>query len=220
MARARLVSKKISESERVNDLPGDGALLYTWMITHTDKYGRMKAMPLLIKNTVFPLRNVTLKNIKLWLNLMEASKKDGLGLIERYEVDDKHYLYMPGFDSEQSPQGGYKWRDNEKIDSGIPAPPDLIPPSGPKLDKPLGEVATCYADNIGNLTPIISEAIKDLNDEYGSARCIEAIKESAKKGVHNIKYITAILEGRGREPPKKAATGESAFDKIVTGGDK
>lgn len=221
MARTRLVSQKICWSERVNALPGEGPLLYTWMITHTDKYGRMKALPLLIKNTVFPLRQVTLKNIKFWLKCMEDSKKNGVGLIEMYKVEGKEYLYMPGFDSEQAPKGGSTWRDREKIDSGIPAPPDWIPDSDeiPQVetgkDKKLAEVAQCYEDNIGSITPIIAESIKDLYKTYGLNRCMDAFREAAKHNVHKISYITAILEGRGKKPTKVTGKGNPFGDRVT-----
>ena len=236
MARARLVSQKISESERVNTLPAEAALLYTWMIAHTDKYGRMKAHPLAIKNKVFPLRHVTLAKIRKFLSLMANAKKNKLGLIELYEVEGRHYLYMPGFDTEQKPETKPKpgekpdgWRKKEG-DSGIPAPPnyrlgmlshqipiglDEIPPPDqptelPTLDEKLGKVNDSYEQNIGLLTPMIADKIKDLYDTYGANFCLDAFQEAVNNNVRKMSYITAILErwkaeGRTKQPTKGKA---------------
>ncbi len=244
MAKSRMLGNKISMSERVNALPGEGPLLYTWMIPHLDKYGRMKALDILIKNTVFPLRRATLKNIKHWLDCMEENTKDGLGLIVRYEVDGKKYLYMPGFDTEQKPQTKPKpgqkdddgWRGREG-DSGIPAPPfykpgmltheiplkpsDEIPSPPPddipepELDKKKGEVYKCFEDNISMLTPMIAEEMDKHYKKYGYEKCMYAIRESANQGKRSLAYITAILEGRGKKPSKTAAKA-SPFDDRVT----
>ena len=230
MAKSRLINNKISESERVNALPAEAALLFTWMITHTDKYGRMKAHPLAIKNKVFPLRRITLVNIKRFLALMANSKKNGLGLIELYEVEGRQYLYLPGFDTEQKPKTKPKpgqeedegWRGKEG-DSGIPAPPlykpgmltheipltpsdDIpAPPSDdipePEVDKKLGKAYTIYEENIGQLTPMIADEIELLCKTHGPRWFEDACKEAAKHNVRNIKYITKILERWEKEGP-------------------
>lgn len=223
MARARLISQKICWSERVNALPLMAEILYYRMILHTDKYGRLKAEPILIKNTILPLRKVTLKMVRYYLELMENSKKNGLGLIQRYEVEGRKYLYMPGFDSEQAPEGGTAWRGRETVDSGIPAPPDWIPPSEetPVVDKKLGKVFTCYEDNIGLLTPMIADELKAAEKLYPVNWIIDAIQEAVKQNKRKWSYISAILErwkaeGRGPKKPAKVQGEENPLSKLVT----
>lgn len=66
-----------------------------------------------------------------------------------------------------------------------------------KIEKPenaAGAAFTAYADNIGGLTPIISDNLGDLIDEYGADTIIEAIHEAVKYNGRSLKYITAILD--------------------------
>jgi DnaD/phage-associated family protein len=106
MARGRMVNKKISNSKRVNDLPLQAQLLFTWLIPHLDCNGCFWGSAQMIKSLVLPRKNWTKKQIESWLKIMEASKNsEGIPLIYRYKVrnfsDAEQYLFMPGFDSEQ-----------------------------------------------------------------------------------------------------------------------
>jgi len=167
MATARLLRQKISMSQRVNALPLPARLLFTWMIPHLDVEGRMSGDPLIIKRTVFPLTRFSKRQIAQWLDLMEAqvdpvTKK---GLIQQYEVDGYKYLWMPGFDSEQSqktPAAGERpaWK-NRETPSKIPPPPGVKDPPiqrqpkkeqdvPVKIDSRLAEMVKCYEENISH----------------------------------------------------------------------
>jgi DnaD/phage-associated family protein len=52
-----------------------------------------------------------------------------------------------------------------------------------------------YEENIGPLTPLISDAIKDAECTYSSEWLRRAILEAAKSNVRNMKYIEGILQG-------------------------
>lgn len=52
-----------------------------------------------------------------------------------------------------------------------------------------------YESNIGPLTPMISEAIKDAEQTYSPEWLERAILEAAKSNVRKMKYIEAILQG-------------------------
>jgi DnaD/phage-associated family protein len=54
---------------------------------------------------------------------------------------------------------------------------------------------TLYESNIGPLTPMISEAIKDAEKTYTQAWVARAILEAAKSNVRKMKYIEGILLG-------------------------
>lgn len=120
MARGRIVNKKITVDERVNNLPGDGPLFFTWLITHLDRNGRYSANTSVLKGNIFPLRRASEKQINQWLSLMESSKNgDNKPLIFRYEVAGKRVLEMPGFNGEQI---GLPWA--KESDEYPPPPPD------------------------------------------------------------------------------------------------
>lgn len=123
MARGRMINNKISVSFRVNKLPGDAALLYTWLVSHLDCKGRFFGNPTIIKGRVFPLRSASPNKINNWLELMESLRDDetGLPLLFRYTVNNNVYLEMPGFLGEQ--KGSWR-RDREQPE--YPPPPATI----------------------------------------------------------------------------------------------
>ena len=52
-----------------------------------------------------------------------------------------------------------------------------------------------YESNIGPLTPIISDTIKDMEQTYTEAWVLRAIQEAVTSNVRNLKYIGGILAG-------------------------
>ena len=52
-----------------------------------------------------------------------------------------------------------------------------------------------YESNIGPLTPIISDTLKDMEQTYTEAWVLRAIQEAATSNVRNLKYIGGILAG-------------------------
>lgn len=214
MAEARLLRKKISNSERVNSLPIGAALLFTWMIPHLDREGRMSGNPKIVKRTVFPLQNFSLDTIDKWLDQMQELKDDvtGYGLVERYEVNGHQYLWMPGFDGEQGkardPSATPSWKMRESP-SDIPPPPDVPiqspEPSTPAkkrafehteeiVDPVFKEMIVTFEDNIGICTPILADRIKDIQDNYPEGWFSKAVQEAVTYGKRNLKYIERVLE--------------------------
>lgn len=231
MARARLVGNKISRSERVNSLPVPAALLFTWLITHLDREGRFSGNPRIVKNSVFPLQNFTLATIDRWLDLMQSLKDDiyGFGLIERYEAGGNQYLWCPGFDGEQSPQGGNKWKKNE-TPSDIPPPPGLPAPipeeAAPStesdddiLDPVFKQMVRIYIDNISDkLGSVISQRLQAIQDEYPEGWFSKAVEEAVAYNKRNLKYIERILErwkNENVDPLKKGGPGPSKHERII-----
>lgn len=84
MARGRMLSRDISLDEKVDALSDDTArLLFTWLIPHLDREGRMYGDALLFKSIVAPRRNYSTKRVEKYLLEME-----NLGLIERYFAEN------------------------------------------------------------------------------------------------------------------------------------
>jgi DnaD/phage-associated family protein len=61
-----------------------------------------------------------------------------------------------------------------------------------------------YEENIGPLTPLIADSLKDAVDEYSEEWVVDALAESVKQNKRNWKYADAILrrwkvEGRAQK---------------------
>ena len=103
MARGRMINKKVSNSKRVNDMPLQAQLLFTWLIPHLDCNGCFYGSAQMIKSLVIPRKNWSKKLVEKCLTIMENSKNnEGTPLICRYTVNSESYLIMPGFASEQT----------------------------------------------------------------------------------------------------------------------
>lgn len=103
-----MLRAQISISEQVNDLSLKAALLFTWMIPHTDDFGRMLGSPKKVKAIVVPLReDFTSKDVDDALNEMHK-----IGLICRYKLNDESYIQFIKFETHQ--QGLHK-RTKSKI---------------------------------------------------------------------------------------------------------
>ena len=56
-----------------------------------------------------------------------------------------------------------------------------------------------YENNVGPITPIIVEELKDAVERYSEQWVIEAIEEAVRKSARNWTYIEAILKNRRQE---------------------
>lgn len=65
--------------------------------------------------------------------------------------------------------------------------PELI------IEKPTN-IFTLYEENVGLLTPMIAEELRDAEKTYPEAWLKDAIKEAVNAGKRNWRYISAILE--------------------------
>jgi DNA replication protein len=76
------------------------------------------------------------------------------------------------------------------------------PASAPPSER--SNIYKLYEQNIGPLTPLIADSLKDAETEYPPEWIEEAINEAVKRNKRNWKYVEAILrgwkeEGRGKE---------------------
>lgn len=94
-----MINKSISVSEQVNGLPSIfDKLLFTWMIPHTDDFGRMSGSPAKVKALVVPmLDGVKLKDVEQALHNMHSAE-----LIIWYEVEGEKYVQFPNFEVHQT----------------------------------------------------------------------------------------------------------------------
>lgn len=74
----------------------------------------------------------------------------------------------------------------------------------------LAKISNLYEDNIGRLTSVIGERLKDIADKYPAGWFEEALKKAVELEHRNLKYIEAILERwqtEGFKSPKKKGGG-------------
>lgn len=119
MARIRTIKPSFFNSEDVSELPLRARLTWIGLWTHCDDQGRTKDNVKLIKAAVWPLDNVSLRDVEEDL----ATLADH-GRIVRYQVGGRRYLAV------------VNWHEHQKINkptpSRIPPPPkDGGPPPNP-----------------------------------------------------------------------------------------
>jgi hypothetical protein len=113
MAEKRMLSKVISISEKVNTLPDIfDMLLYTWLIPHTDDFGRMAGSPAKVKALVVPMLDRSIKDVE-----QSLGKLHNAGLVIWYEVNKEKFIQIDNFEKHQD---GLKRRTVSKI----PVPKD------------------------------------------------------------------------------------------------
>ncbi|GAJ01175.1 unnamed protein product [marine sediment metagenome] len=83
---------------------------------------------------------------------------------------------------------------------------------GGELVGELAVISKLYEENIGMLTPVAADRLKDISERYPPGWFGEALKEAVAGGARNLKYIEAILERWGVEgfksPRTKGGEGE------------
>jgi len=60
--------------------------------------------------------------------------------------------------------------------------------------EPQPDIFGCYEQNIGMLTPLVADELKEAEKNYPSQWIIEAIREAALNNKRNWRYISRILE--------------------------
>jgi DNA replication protein len=83
----------------------------------------------------------------------------------------------------------------EKIKNGELKLPGLkTGKSAPAVAEPLPDIFTLYEQNIGMLTPMIADELRDAESRYPAGWIHDAIKEAVLHNKRNIRYISKILE--------------------------
>ena len=64
----------------------------------------------------------------------------------------------------------------------------------PQHTTPPSNIFKLYEENIGMLSPMLIDELKEIEKNYPSGWIVEAIKEAVTNNKRNLKYITKILE--------------------------
>lgn len=117
----RILKESICSSDTVDDLSWFEEVFFYRLIVNCDDYGRTDARPAILKANLFPLKDITAKNIENALCKLSA-----VGLVYRYIVNDKPYLQLVTWEKYQqvrtkkskypSPDEGIPYDENAKRD--------------------------------------------------------------------------------------------------------
>lgn len=110
MARIRTIKPEFFTSEVVASLPLRARLTWIGIWTHADDEGRCRDNAKLIKAAVYPLDDLPAADVEEDLDALADR-----GLIQRYEVEGKHYFHIPGWHEHQY--------INKPTPSRLPDPP-------------------------------------------------------------------------------------------------
>ncbi len=81
-------------------------------------------------------------------------------------------------------------------------------------DNNLAQIVNCYENNIGGISPIVADELKDISTEVSAEWFAEAVKEACTNNVRRLSYIKSILErwqvdGFKSQPGKKRTGGRA-----------
>ncbi|OBA07866.1 DNA replication protein DnaD [Paenibacillus polymyxa] len=239
MAEKRMISKVISISEKVNMLPElFDMLLFTWMIPHTDDFGRLAGSPAKVKALVVPMLDKTLAEIADSLRRLDKN-----GLIVWYETEGEKVVQVINFEKHQ--QGLHKRTKSKFPDiPGNSGNFPKIPPEGKGTEEnrteenrteenrteekgreqvsPDGDSSLnpyrYYENGFGIMSPVVRDNIDDLSKEYGDRWLCEAMKIAILRGKRNMAYVHGILKSWHAdgidEPWKEEQTNEKSEGSI------
>ena len=111
----------------------------------------------------------------------------------------------------QNPDGGFYFLNSPRGRASVEAMQSGDWRASGRISQPPREVPNIYKiyeENIGPLTSIIADALKDAEQNYEPEWIAEAINEAVKLNVRNWKYIEAILrrwkeEGRAQKQNRR-----------------
>jgi hypothetical protein len=162
MADGRILSKRITRSDKVSGLSTDTArMIYSWIIPYLDVDGRMEANPRLMKSDIAPLLDhITPKVIQ---DILDELKKEKLIIL--YQVENKQYLQLIKFDENQP-----NLRKDREKKSQIPEAPAEVKPKKAQLRQDSGEAPAevphkinISKDNISKVKESPEETAPDIS---------------------------------------------------------
>ena len=140
----RIIKESICSSESVDSLSWFEEVFFYRLIVNCDDYGRMDARPAILMAKLFPLKDITNKQIETALNKLSTA-----GMVKLYVCDQKPYLQLATWERHQSIRAKK---------SKYPAPEETIHPSSEIICKQMKSSASKCPRN-----PIQSESNPNTN---------------------------------------------------------
>jgi hypothetical protein len=92
----RIIKESICSSDTVDKLSWFEECFFYRLMVNCDDYGRMDARSAILKSRLFPLKNVTDKQMEAALNTLRTA-----GIVEVYMYDDRPFLQLRTWDKHQ-----------------------------------------------------------------------------------------------------------------------
>jgi DnaD/phage-associated family protein len=173
-------------------------LYFLWHVQHMD--GPYRAL----RESDFDAKGLGLSGDEIHAGVEKAVER---GSILRMQNDSEVFYFL------NSPRGRAAAQAFAKGQLNEPAGP-----SAAAFERP--NIFRLYEENIGPLTPLIADALKDAEETYSAEWVAETIELAVKHNKRSWKYCEAILrrwkeEGRGEKQDRRDA--EKDRDKYITG---
>jgi hypothetical protein len=171
MGRKVYVSSDMSIDERlveVAEADSQCALLWPWLLTAFDDWGRAEANAKRLKAQVFPMLDVvTPELVERALELFSNA-----GLITLYEVDGKRYMAVPA-DKWFKYQTHIRKEKRETDNSRYPAPPSEVSHDDAQVRAGARDDAQIAVNRIPSPSPSLSPSKKDSSSSKDRLEIIE-----------------------------------------------
>ena len=173
-------------------------LYFLWRLEHMD--GPFRALC----ESDFEAQELGLATNEIHSGLEKAAQRGSL-LRSQHETDVFYFLNSPRGRAAAQAFAHGQWRESAAITSAPVERPNIF---------------RLYEENIGPLTPLIADALKDAEETYSTEWIADAIELAVKNNKRNWKYSEAILkrwkeEGRGEKQDRRDS--EKDRDKYTKG---
>lgn len=148
-------------------------LFFLWRVMHLE--GSFRAL----RQTDFEERALGLSADEVALGLEQAVRRGSILEVE-HDAEVVYFLNSPRGRAAAEAFAKGEWRE-----SG-----DFM--SAPVVERP--NLFKLYEENIGPLTPMVADMLKDAEDDYSQEWIAEALEIAVKNNVRNWKYVEAILK--------------------------
>ena len=148
-------------------------LFFLWQVQHME--GPFRALC----ETDFEEKVLGLGADELAAGLEKAVRRGSI-LQSEHDADVFYFLNSPRGRAAAEAFAKGEWRESAKI------------LAAPMLERP--NVFKLYEENIGPLTPMIADMLKDAEETYLQEWIAEALEIAVKNNVRNWKYVEAILK--------------------------
>ena len=148
-------------------------LFFLWRVQHME--GPFRALC----QTDFEEKDLGLSANEVAVGLEKAVHRGSM-LRAEHDADVFYFLNSPRGRAAAEAFAKGNWRESAKI------------MSAPVVERP--NVFKLYEENIGPLTPMIADMLKDAEETYSDEWIAEALEIAIKNNVRNWKYVEAILK--------------------------
>ena len=177
----RILNSSICTSDSIDELDFFQESFFYRLLVSVDDYGNFDARPKIIRAAVFPLKDVSLKDIETALDALEKQ-----GMLQFYTVNGRRYIHLTGWTRFQ------RLRNSKHK---FPAP-----------DSDGAEIQTLEAEELDDIDELESEdeeeaeiIEEDSKDEEKTRETEENVENEQKSGLNGEKPDTLIVKTTGQD---------------------